>query len=312
MIGWLSGECSCSWRWPHSSASRSRPPTCRRPPRRPSACPRRGWRVSIGAPSQIGAGKLPGIVVAIARRGKVVYQKAFGVANLQTREPMRAGRHVPPVFDDEADRQRRPADPLRAGEVPPHGSAGPLPAPVRECARSTKARMRAASRSSRAPSRKPTIQDAFRHTLGLASGLGQSPGRRPVSRRRDQHGPAGLASAGDGQARNVPLLYDPGERWVYGLGHDVQARLIEVFSGMSLRRVPAADHLRPPRHARHGVRRTGEVEGALPGSSIQRVRTARSAPDTADSVRAIHRSSLRDAEPVGHGVRLPAILRRCC
>lgn len=26
-----------------------------------------------------------------------------------------------------------------------------------------------------APSRKPTIQDAFRHTLGLASGLGQSP-----------------------------------------------------------------------------------------------------------------------------------------
>ena len=30
----------------------------------------------------------------------------------------------------------------------------------------------------------------------------------------------------------VPLLYDPGERWVYGLGHDVQARLIEVFSGM--------------------------------------------------------------------------------
>ena len=31
----------------------------------------------------------------------------------------------------------------------------------------------------------------------------------------------------------VSLLYDPGERWVSGLGHDVQARLIEVFSGGS-------------------------------------------------------------------------------
>ena len=36
----------------------------------------------------------------------------------------------------------------------------------------------------------------------------------------------------------VPLLYDPGERWVYGLGHDVQARLIEIFSGM-----PYAEYL---------------------------------------------------------------------
>src|SRR5204862_2978870 len=38
---------------------------------------------------EIAAGKLPGMVVAVARRGQVVYQKAFGVANLQTREPMR-------------------------------------------------------------------------------------------------------------------------------------------------------------------------------------------------------------------------------
>src|SRR5690606_18369101 len=30
----------------------------------------------------------------------------------------------------------------------------------------------------------------------------------------------------------MPLLYHPGERWVYGLGHDVQAWLIEHFSGM--------------------------------------------------------------------------------
>jgi CubicO group peptidase (beta-lactamase class C family) len=83
------------------------------------------------------------------------------------------------------------------------------------------------------PSRKPTIQDAFRHTLGLASGLGQSP---VDALYRD----AGLSMGRlDSLAQQmdkfatVPLLYDPGDRWVYGLGHDVQARLVEVFSGMS-------------------------------------------------------------------------------
>jgi CubicO group peptidase (beta-lactamase class C family) len=30
----------------------------------------------------------------------------------------------------------------------------------------------------------------------------------------------------------VPLRYSPGDQWVYGLGHDVQAYLVEVFSGM--------------------------------------------------------------------------------
>ena len=30
----------------------------------------------------------------------------------------------------------------------------------------------------------------------------------------------------------MPLRYSPGDQWIYGLGHDVQAYLVEVFSGM--------------------------------------------------------------------------------
>jgi len=32
----------------------------------------------------------------------------------------------------------------------------------------------------------------------------------------------------------VPLLYHPGEQWLYGYGHDVQARLVEHFSGLPI------------------------------------------------------------------------------
>src|ERR1700751_5257203 len=63
---------------------------------RPSATPEsvgmsstRLARLDAALQAEIAAGKLPGMVVAVARRGQVVYEKAFGVANLQTREPMR-------------------------------------------------------------------------------------------------------------------------------------------------------------------------------------------------------------------------------
>jgi CubicO group peptidase (beta-lactamase class C family) len=84
------------------------------------------------------------------------------------------------------------------------------------------------------PKRKPTIQDALRHTCGLAAGLG--PG--PVNERYRE---LGLTIDKLESLRQevealgtVPFLYQPGERWVYGLGHDVQAYLVEYFSGMPL------------------------------------------------------------------------------
>jgi CubicO group peptidase (beta-lactamase class C family) len=84
------------------------------------------------------------------------------------------------------------------------------------------------------PRRKPTIHDTFRHTAGLASGLGAG----PVNERYRE---LGLTIDKLESLRQevealgtVPLLFHPGERWVYGLNHDVQAYLVEYFSGMAL------------------------------------------------------------------------------
>ena len=181
--------------------------------------------------AEIAAGKLPGIVVAVARRGKVVYQKAFGVANLETREPMRtdalfrlysmtkpiASVALLSLYEQGKFRLTDPLDrylPQFANVKVYKGTdAGgkPMLAP---------------------PSRKPTIQDAFRHTLGLASGLGQSPVDAMYREAGLSMGQLDSLAQEMDKLATVPLLYDPGERWVYGLGHDVQARLIEVFSGM--------------------------------------------------------------------------------
>ena len=61
----------------------------------------------------------------------------------------------------------------------------------------------------------------------------------------------------------VPLLYHPGDQWVYSVSHDVQAYLVEHFSGMPFdelsreRIVPAA------RNEGCRVRRAEGVRGAL-------------------------------------------------
>ena len=189
-------------------------------------------RLDAALQAEIAAGKLPGMVVAVARRGQVVYEKAFGVANLQTREPMRtdalfrlysmtkpiASVGLLTLYEQGKFRLTDPVDRYlpQFANVKVYKGTDASGKPMLT-----------------APSRKPTIQDAFRHTLGLASGLGQSPVDVMYRDAGLSMGQLDSLAQEIDKLGTVPLLYDPGERWVYGLGHDVQARLIEIFSGMS-------------------------------------------------------------------------------
>jgi CubicO group peptidase (beta-lactamase class C family) len=81
------------------------------------------------------------------------------------------------------------------------------------------------------PKRKPTIQDVFRHTAGFSYGFG-SDGIDGQYRKAGvgYNTASSLKDMIDRLAR-LPLIYQPGERWVYSVSHDVQAYLIEVLSG---------------------------------------------------------------------------------
>ncbi|MEP7243987.1 MAG: serine hydrolase domain-containing protein [Gammaproteobacteria bacterium] len=84
-----------------------------------------------------------------------------------------------------------------------------------------------------APKRKITIQDVFRHTAGFVYAFGPT---TPVDK---SYLDAGISFAKlnslDELVQKVaaqPLLYRPGEQWVYSVAHDVQAYLVEKLSGM--------------------------------------------------------------------------------
>lgn len=88
------------------------------------------------------------------------------------------------------------------------------------------------------PVRKVTIQDIFRHTGGLSYGFNSA----PVDEAYRQAGITGKTGVVGypplkleqwiPRLATAPLMYQPGTRWVYSFGHDVQARLVEQFSGM--------------------------------------------------------------------------------
>ncbi len=238
-------------------------------------------RLDAALQAEIGTGKLPGIVVAIARRGKVVYQKAFGVANLQTREPLRtdamfrlysmtkpiASVGLLTLYEQGKFRLTDPLDRYlpQFANVKVYKGVDASGKPILA-----------------APSRKPTIQDAFRHTLGLASGLGQSPVDALYRDAGISMGQLDSLAQEVDKLGTVPLLYDPGERWVYGLGHDVQARLIEVFSG-----TPYAEYLQRTIFGPLGMRDTTFGVPAKLKARFPLVYSARPdgtlAPDSADA-----------------------------
>jgi CubicO group peptidase (beta-lactamase class C family) len=75
-----------------------------------------------------------------------------------------------------------------------------------------------------------TIQDVFRHSAGFSYGFGSS----PVDKAYQDANLFGT-SLTDLMEKlgKLPLLYQPGDRWVYSIAHDVQAALVEKPSGQT-------------------------------------------------------------------------------
>jgi len=82
--------------------------------------------------------------------------------------------------------------------------------------------------------REATILDLMRHTAGLTYGyFGDTPVDQAY-RASGMLGPENDLEALIDQLGAQPLLYQPGEAWVYSLATDVQGRLIEILSGKTL------------------------------------------------------------------------------
>jgi len=81
----------------------------------------------------------------------------------------------------------------------------------------------------RAPKREVTLRDLMTHTSGFAYGLWDADLARYITEEKFPD-----LSSGEEAAFYPPLMFDPGERWEYGISIDWIGKLVETVSGKSL------------------------------------------------------------------------------
>lgn len=188
--------------------------------------------IDVGMQAEIEANNKAGIVVLVARNGRVVHHQAYGSANLETGQAM-AKDSLVRLYS-----MTKPITSVALLTLFEQGKfqlSDPLDKYIPEMANLQvfSGVDDADNMLLEAPNRKPTIQDVFRHTAGFSYGNGDTPVDAAYEAAGIGYGRSdSLKHLVTEQLPKIPLLYQPGERWVYSFSHDIQAYLVEYFSGM--------------------------------------------------------------------------------
>ena len=173
-----------------------------------------------------------GVVVLLWRHGRVAYEKAYGVADLASRAPMRT---------DEIFRLFSMTKPITSVALLTLYEQGKfqLTDPLETYVPAFKNVKVFAGLDAdghmilKEPARKITIQDVMRHTAGFTYGyFGDTPVDRAYRAAGLDYAKLDSVKELTEKLAGMPLLFSPGEHWEYSFAHDVQAYLVEYFSGM--------------------------------------------------------------------------------
>src|SRR5438552_7137383 len=184
---------------------------------------------------EIAREQLPGAVLAIARRGKLVYFETFGYLDKAAGKPMPADA----IFNIAS--MTKPMAAVAGLQLYEQGRLlmdEPISKYFPKFANMQVAVMDAKKEGiiDRVPTaRKITVQDLFRHTSGLIYG-----GRGATAVHKlypESSGSAAATMTGPEFLDRVaaqPLLWQPGSTWDYGFGLDVLGLIVEQISEQSL------------------------------------------------------------------------------
>ena len=185
-------------------------------------------KMDAGMQDLIDKKALAGIVTLVARKGKVVQHKAYGMQNTEAGTPMKldtiariysmtkpvAGVAMMMLYEEG---KWQPSDPI-AKHIPEFANlkvyAGEKDGqPIFE-----------------APAHPPTMGELMSHSAGFTYGLF---GNTPVDQLYRKNNPLEASSLQGmiDRLATLPLLYQPGTKWVYSVSVDIQGYLVEKLSG---------------------------------------------------------------------------------
>jgi CubicO group peptidase (beta-lactamase class C family) len=204
-------------------------------------------QIGVALRAEIAQKMLPGAVVAIARKGKLVYYEAFGKLGDTAGSPMPRNAIFPIASMTKV---------LTAVGVLQLAERGQLSlsAPIGIYLPQLRARVVVTTNGTEPARRQPSLQDLLRHTAGMtygfeALGLRTNVWDAALARRYNELCASrfGGLSASEFLAKlgALPLQYQPGARWEYGFGADVAGLAIEAMTKQRLGQYLQAEVFEP-------------------------------------------------------------------
>ena len=171
----------------------------------------------------IDAGRMPGAVVAIARKGKLAYHEAFGFADAAAKTPMAKDS----IFSLASMTKPMAAVAtlmlVEQGDLLLNDPVGNYLPELKD--------MKVATPAGEAPARRqPTLQDMLRHTAGVSYG---NRGESPLHKRYESAVKSANVQSREEflqGLRSLPLFYEPGTQWEYSYGLDVAGLAVEAVT----------------------------------------------------------------------------------
>ena len=185
---------------------------------------------SIAAPLRRAAetGDIPGVVAAAATRDGVIFEDGFGVRDLGSGAPMTADTVVWIASMTKAVTGACAMQLVEQGKL---SLDGDIAAVLPELGRvqvldgfdaDGKPRLRA-------PKRAITLRHLLTHTAGFTYDMWNA----DMTRYMEVTGTPGIISC-QNAALTTPLVFDPGEKWEYGISIDWAGKAVEAVSGQTL------------------------------------------------------------------------------
>lgn len=189
-------------------------------------------RIKKSLQREINEGQMPGAVLAIARRGKLVYYEAFGYLDKA------AGVSMPKDAIFAIASMTKPVVSVGALMLFEEGRLlmnEPIATYLPELAERRVAVDRNDPSRTETAIQQPTVQHLLQHTAGFT---GAEQGHTALHRLYPSQGPD-IPHALTGveflaRLSPLPLHYQPGTKWEYGLGFDIVGLTIERISGQKL------------------------------------------------------------------------------
>ena len=219
-------------------------------------------RIAPAMKAYTDSGRLPGIVMAVARHGKLVHLESVGVMDIEQGTPMRTDAVFRLYSMTKAVTAAAVAQLIERGKIrldDPVSRFIPAFAQVQVYVGGP-----AGSPMRRAPARPITITHLLTHTSGLTYGaFGNTPVDSIYNSARVLNPARTIGEFADSIAK-LPLLFEPGTRWNYSMSMDVLGRVVEVVSGKTFDRYLEEELFTPLGMRETGFHVTPAMTGRIP------------------------------------------------